>query len=804
MKKVSLKSSVKSQVPKFVLEDHPIFIKFMEYYYEYLEEKGVSVDYIRNSLSLIDSDETFQEFLDDLFEEISEVPKAIAVDKRLLSKHVYELYKTKGTVPGIRLLFKILYGEDVEIYFPKLDVLRVSDGKWRRDLYVRTRTPIDPNAIIGKIIVQKNETSFASAFVETIFSETLDGITFYNIFLRPDSIIGTFSLEKKIELEDGSIDFAIEPTIRIKRFRNKGSYYSSADPVLTYASDAKQNDIFVNGIKGSSVKEVLILDGGSGYSVGDELQVDHLENNGANFSAVVSAVNNGAVTEVTITNAGQGYITPPVITSPGKFLPIGEDIGGVASIEIRDPGYDNDSSPFLYSRTRAYTTDIEGGVFENDEPFTIQPSSLLNENFYSFLTEEGDLILSEDQTIPEVNGTVSRFGDQVNFIEFNVLPYRIDIVSQLGDFLVTEDNGRIVAENTAPNLSRFTVIGSISGAKARVLSYNPFDFETEITAITVANKKFEGVDGKVSEFSKRIQDSRFYQEFSYVIKSSKTFESYKNALLKLSHPAGLAVFGSLKIEQAFELKIKLALDAIDHFRREIRIYVDQKVKSVSSNLARKIEVGKAIMGPMPRSIDRWKFLQEYYLSGDYGDFDMTDIYEYPELNRGRIKVNDQNELLKIDDQGNYLVTSNEEIINDEGVIYPYRRYRLTRFPSSEVRYRETMFIFLESNSKSTSIVTANVRLSKGLVSSSTAISNFNSAMRIKFELTQHFNSQSSFNSNITIINAINASVNNSSEFNSALKTDKPIASNMTVESNSMVEPATTLIIDFTENNFQST
>lgn len=56
---------VKDQFPDFYKEDGVMFIKFVEAYYEYLEQQGKSLDYARNLIEYRDIDETTSEFLDE-------------------------------------------------------------------------------------------------------------------------------------------------------------------------------------------------------------------------------------------------------------------------------------------------------------------------------------------------------------------------------------------------------------------------------------------------------------------------------------------------------------------------------------------------------------------------------------------------------------------------------------------------------------------------------------------------------------------------------------------------------------------
>jgi hypothetical protein len=58
----------------------------------------------------------------------------------------------------------------------------------------------------------------------------------------------------------------------------------------------------------------------------------------------------------------------------------------------------------------------------------------------------------------------------------------------------------------------------------------------------------------------KIQDSYFYQQFSYVLRIDERLESYKAAVKTLVHPTGMALFGEYTITNEFDLSI--ALDCV--------------------------------------------------------------------------------------------------------------------------------------------------------------------------------------------------------------------------------------------------
>lgn len=54
-----------------------------------------------------------------------------------------------------------------------------------------------------------------------------------------------------------------------------------------------------------------------------------------------------------------------------------------------------------------------------------------------------------------------------------------------------------------------------------------------------------------------IQDSRYYQAFSYVLKIDELLDTYKSAVKTLIHPAGMAIFGEYDIRNEFDITLEL-------------------------------------------------------------------------------------------------------------------------------------------------------------------------------------------------------------------------------------------------------
>jgi hypothetical protein len=183
---------VSEQVPEFIREEYPLFIQFLKAYYQFLEQDQstlpvlagsfvIGTRYTINTLgttnwqaigapagatvgtsfiatgvgtgtgtatltnptsnsltssikdirNINDVDRSVDQFEDNFVNSfVSLIPKDVQVDKDFLIKNILPLYLSKGIDESFKLLFKLLFNEDVDIILPKSRILRASDGKW--------------------------------------------------------------------------------------------------------------------------------------------------------------------------------------------------------------------------------------------------------------------------------------------------------------------------------------------------------------------------------------------------------------------------------------------------------------------------------------------------------------------------------------------------------------------------------------------------------------------------------------------------------------------------------------------------
>ena len=98
------------------------------------------VENIQQLLNYSDPDHTISDFLSQMKETfLDSIPtdKDDSVSTRKLIKNIKSLYRAKGTAKAHEAFFRILFNETAEVYTPTEDVLRVSDGKFNKQTFIR-------------------------------------------------------------------------------------------------------------------------------------------------------------------------------------------------------------------------------------------------------------------------------------------------------------------------------------------------------------------------------------------------------------------------------------------------------------------------------------------------------------------------------------------------------------------------------------------------------------------------------------------------------------------------------------------
>lgn len=201
----SISTSVESQFPAFYREDGPAFVSFVKAYYQWLEQSDQALGKSRNLFNTRDIDSTSVDFIEHFKKKyFADIPTAIQGDRKFLQKHILDIYRSKGSEEGVKLLFRLLFNEDVKVYIPSQDILKASDGIWVEPKYFEIS-----NNPLNYLYQQKyvtGSTSGATAFVDNYKRVFIDDKIVHTLFIT--NISGTFSVGEQLICEGVSIDDA--------------------------------------------------------------------------------------------------------------------------------------------------------------------------------------------------------------------------------------------------------------------------------------------------------------------------------------------------------------------------------------------------------------------------------------------------------------------------------------------------------------------------------------------------------------------------------------------------------------------
>ena len=88
---------------------------------------------------------------------------------------------------------------------------------------------------------------------------------------------------------------------------------------------------------------------------------------------------------------------------------------------------------------------------------------------------------------------------------------------------------------------------------AVVVKSNNLTATTTIGTRVETAGKYINQDGHVSELTKKIQDSLYYQDFSYVVKVSESINKWRDSIKRAVHPTGFYVTGEVNIASRIKM-----------------------------------------------------------------------------------------------------------------------------------------------------------------------------------------------------------------------------------------------------------
>ena len=630
------------------------------------------VENIQQLLNYSDPDHTISDFLNQMKEEfLNTIPRDTddAVSTRKLIKNIKSLYRAKGTAKAHKAFFRILFNETAEIYTPTDDMLRVSDGSWNVQTFIRcTQTALqsvqDPIFLTGQTITQANDPSSttvnkATAIVENVLKFQEGSTQIIEIVLNTDTVSGTFVNGAEVTGisnadEDITIGVTVSQSLSTAVITNDGSTLTVGDEATLTGGAGAGARVQVLDISGAGVSEVIVNAAGTNYQEGDTLTFSS-----GTAQAKVSIVNGGFAPESgsvdshieletgTITGGGSGDIEMEDAHDGGLGSKILSEDSAMIDNEIKlelenevghlvseEDGGDQTSERFYILNQESeidipYNMEATDHIVQENETqddglyigdkivqqnasgtgditdvrmiasgsgYTTLPTATIDgdrhiglENATSSITsdfsriefETGGTVLNESSfaVLNVTGGTVIPFGEDIGrATSLNIIEHGIDFTSAptlaFPHYAVLKTvSGTISADETftsnvsgatgtvidftAPLLKYTATTSELdetdtvtfsSGETAIVAKADPLTGTATIGAQVTTSGKFINQDGHISEGSKKIQDSLYYQDYSYVVRVAESINKWRDSIKRAVHPSGFYVTGEVNIQ----------------------------------------------------------------------------------------------------------------------------------------------------------------------------------------------------------------------------------------------------------------
>jgi hypothetical protein len=274
-KKIS--NLIENQFPAYYRENGPVLVAFITEYYKWLESNGQTLYHTRRILDYKDIDETVEQFIIYFKNKfLPDIQFNTETNIKQIIKNSLDLYRAKGTERGIDLLFRLVFGVGAEIYYPSTDLMRLSDGKWKKPVYLEVSLNENNNRFYNKQILGTK--TGATAFVEKVVRRTIAGRLIDLLYIS--AVNGNFETEEVIVvvgdevIENENIKVIGSLSNILIDLNGVGFGYNVGDIVNVYSDKGRQAKGRITSVSDiTGLVTFDIINGGYGFNGNAEVIV---------------------------------------------------------------------------------------------------------------------------------------------------------------------------------------------------------------------------------------------------------------------------------------------------------------------------------------------------------------------------------------------------------------------------------------------------------------------------------------------------------------------------------------------------
>lgn len=615
-----VKSFVTDKFPDFIVAEHEKFQLFVEAYYEWMElqnteqTKKVTELYktlpnpgalVANSDQLKDIDETVDGFVD--YFRKSVIPVVIENSKttdRFFIKKIRDVYLSKGTPKAFKLLFRLLFDEDVEIFETKNDVLKPSNSQYIQfsSMHFVVTEFIENLPLIDFTFSEiKVDTDSEDEYKGTVLSAGYVGADTTGRPIIKAQLAEDYAFNKNDTFlifdqfnPNIFVRIRIIPTISDIEIIEAGSLYKTGDTVLL-KSKALGTETFaiISKVALGTVEKLFVRDRGAAYGAGDFLSFKGASGSGG--SAVITEADKGRVSKidgigvltvnnvlankfegalVPVTNGGFWRSLPKVLvstkpssvgglpyggTSPGTGLSItsySKSIGALEEIYFGEkPYFINDSEDILIETPLMVSVQRLDGI-ESGDTVAFQRFEPLGGAFNTSIGYDSDDSYDGVSNVGSwintgVYGTVFSVRDDEGILSLKSVEGAKFVDSEGYVDIKTKNRKQLVKiARVDGNFNTFSEDDLNAPFKNVVSQISKATLKAVTVGVSNSDKAFSDERGFLNSSSGGVlQDNYFYSDFTYIIKTSVSMDLWKEKVRTMLHPAGTVMLSQLVLEQ---------------------------------------------------------------------------------------------------------------------------------------------------------------------------------------------------------------------------------------------------------------
>lgn len=437
---------VESQLPEFIRADHPNFVALVKKYYEYLEQSGKTLEVNKSLPDYADVDLTRSDLIQYFKNKIiKNFPDQTELSKEKIIKAAREFYQKKGTAESFKFLFKVIYGLDIDVYLPKDDILKASDGKWKLPQAIRLSISDSSSSVVGGNV---------NVFVTTANTVNANGINLVSSGITANSYIRIGTEKRKVLSVNTKGDF-LRVDIPFANTGNSQIYdsqtlykvtinqYANFDITLlnkrkAVGENSRTSCIIERAVRsvdkdtGYEIAELYVSNVNKLFENGENLLIDYVDENGLSqtfTSKIISLISNIKLyrNRFGVVQTGKNYNTGDPVSVIGGLATGADDTvkavamvnnvstGSILTVETLDSGYYFRANP--NSMIRVYSNT---GIASNIEIFSIWDDGGANSDYFVFNT---DAIAYKSTKL--INDSVSVSNDMYSFANVNFNTIRL-------------------------------------------------------------------------------------------------------------------------------------------------------------------------------------------------------------------------------------------------------------------------------------------------------------------------------------------------------------------------------------------